>query len=114
MMQKKGMTVTGCCTAGATGNTVPPVMKVHFEQPMVEDAPSGTLGPAPSSGCITLELFIQITKRLIFQMTKVTTFRQPGQSVGYSNSSRKVECSNISSRQLTQISATLMLRYMKF
>ncbi|XP_064641955.1 uncharacterized protein LOC135496524 [Lineus longissimus] len=59
---------TTCCTVSASGNSIPPAMifpRVHFNEHMRHDAPTGTLGLANKSGRMNSELFSEVMDHYI-------------------------------------------------
>ena len=70
--RKRGLNITMCCCVSATGMALPPAFifpRVRFASHMLRGAPAGSLGLANPSGWIKQDIFPQVLKHFIDNMT---------------------------------------------
>ncbi|XP_076805471.1 uncharacterized protein LOC143449241 isoform X2 [Clavelina lepadiformis] len=66
---ERGQLVTLCCAVSATGNAIPPMFifpRVHYKDHFIKNgAPTGSIGRAHPSGCMTAENFLVWMKHFV-------------------------------------------------
>ena len=76
---ERGLNITMCCRVSATGMALPPAFifpRVRFASHMLRGAPAGSLGLANPSGWMKQDIFPQVLKHFIDNMT--VSKDQPG------------------------------------
>ena len=76
---ERGLNITMCCRVSATGMALPPAFifrRVRFASHMLRGAPAGSLGLANPSGWMKQDIFPQVLKHFIENMT--VSKHQPG------------------------------------